>query len=223
MPTDEQLYVSVEEIKNRMGTATSYSDDTIKEIIIRMMDYVDEITACTFNTRRKRMREIHSIDEMGYDKTGFYFSAGYQFYLTKSNIDTVESIKIIYSNPDDYRDLIEENPEPDRYDRWWMDKFKGVVYLKTFLLSHGGKEVDITYTYGIDLLPPEIKELTMLLVMRELYLMDRTIAGFPEINKSSDANFINYMDKRITELVLKVRDITPALCGLSVKYLGEII
>jgi hypothetical protein len=219
---ETKYYVSIDEIKERLNNSTALSDDTIKEIIERKMLYIDEITGNVYNGRQRRMEELHSINEIGYDKAGFYFSSGYIFPLMKMYIDKVESIKIIYSNPDDYRDLIEENPKPDRFKTWWMDFMKGIIYLKTFMLSHGGKEILIRYTYGRDDLPPEIKELCMLLVIQEIYSMDLLIASIPDFNKSSQQGFVNYINNRIEELVRKTRLLIPMLEGLSMNDLGEV-
>ena len=80
---ETKYYVSIDEIKERLNNSTALSDDTIKEIIERKMLYIDEITGNVYNGRQRRMEELHSINEIGYDKAGFYFSSGYIFRKLK--------------------------------------------------------------------------------------------------------------------------------------------
>lgn len=191
------MYVTPQEIRDYLGVEEGkYSDAFLQALIEEKMEYVDRITNTTWNGRVKRAKEKFDATRW---KGGWWYGAGLPFELGHSYIRQVESILVWYGFGSE--DWVQTKDEGRNMGGWWVDYEGGTVYLQSWVVYQGGKEVEITYTYGRDDLPATIKELTKLLVVRDLIANERRLFALPEGGSGiSFTEFMRYLDERIEML-----------------------
>lgn len=136
---------------------------------------------------------------------------GIPVHLAHIPIDSVSSMKIY--NGSNWAEWV-GNKEEGRNRDYWIDKEEGVVYINTFIFWQGGKEVQIDYTYGRSDLPSEVKELTRLLVVRDLLINERKIFALESGSEGISLQMsLEYIDKRIEQLEERIRAVE--ICRIS--------
>lgn len=208
------LYVTPQEIKDWLGISNSnrYSDTYLQSLIEMKMDYVDRITMTTWAGNSKQ--EVHYYD-LTRPKWGWWiYRLGFPIYLGRLYIRSIDKLEVY--DGETWEDWIASPQyEEGRQRDYWVDYINGVVYLNNFLIPQAGKEVKITYTYGRDDIPGHIKELTLLLVVKDLLMNDRTLFALAEgASGVTLQEQISHINDRIHQLEEMVRAISPAIAGI---------
>ena len=212
-----KLYVTPDEIRNYLGVEQEkYSDTFLQSLIIEKCEYVDRLSNTTWNGRVKRARIKHDATRW---KGGFWYGAGIPVTLGHPYIRQVESIEVQWLGGTE--DWVQTKTEGRNTGSYWVDYDNGVLYLQSWVIYQGGKEVTVTYTYGRDDLPSTIKELTRLLVIRDLIANERRLFALPEGGSGiSFSEYMKYLDERIEMLEELHRALKPAFT--VVRELGEV-
>jgi len=206
------LYVTAQEIRDWLGVKDSkYSDAFLESLIREKMDYVDRISATTWNGEVKETTEYHDITR---PKWGYWvYRLGYPIYLTKVYVREIKKLEVW--NGGEWEDWIAlPQYEEGRDKAYWVDYIEGIVYLNEFMIPQAGKEVRITYTYGRDDLPGYVKELTKLLVVRDLIVNERRMFAIPEGAQGITlSEMLRWLNERIAQLEELVRAVH--ICKVS--------
>lgn len=213
----DKLYVTPDEIRDWLGVGEDELPDTLLVgLIAEKCEYVDNITDSTFNGRIKKAREIH---DLGKWKAGFWWGAGIEITLAKRYIRAFEHIFVVWATV--WEDWVQTRKEGRNIGDWWADYDMGVVYLKGLAIHQGGREIIIEYYYGTDELPYEIKDLTRLLVIRDLIWRDRYAFTIPDgASLSLDYNsLLDRIEERIHMLEELYRGVKVG--SAVVRELGE--
>lgn len=200
------LYVGLDEVRNWLGVDSSTYDDAFLTSLIQMkMDYVDRLTLTTWNGNSKQVTEYHDLTR---PKWGWWiYRLGFPIYLGKCWVRSIDSLEIY--NGSEWEDWV-ALPQylEGRDEAYWVDYQEGILYLNQFLIPQAGKEVKVTYTYGRDDLPGYVKELTLLLVVKDLLLNERRLFALAEgAQGATISEQIRYVDDRIKELEEFVRGV----------------
>lgn len=199
-------YVSVDEVKRWLGIiderlANKYSNEQIKMLIEMKMDYVDRLTNTKWNGREGTTVEYHDITQPKWGWT--IYRLGYPVYLQKMFVKRLVKLEVF--DGVGWYDLVQNGTEGRGKDYWVLYE-KGIVYINKLLIPKGGDEIRVEYVYGRDDLPMQVKELTLLLVARDILVNDRRsfvlaegASGVP-IDKQIDR-----INERISELEEQLR------------------
>jgi len=183
-PDDVREYLNVDWVEG------AFSDEKLIKRIIRAMENVDHLTASTWNGRVKEIKEIF---DMGVWRTGFLVGRGVPITLSREAITQIISVQVLFGNS--YRELVDDT------NRWTLLE-SGKIFIKVLDVDWGGDEIIITYRYGHTDLPENVKELTLLYVVRELLSVEQTIVEMPE-NKLAGISWedtVNLINSRIQQL-----------------------
>lgn len=196
------LYVTPDEIRDWLNVDEKKYDNTFLENLIRMkMDYVDRLSATTWAGNTRQATEVHDLTR---PKWGWWiYRLGYPIYLSKLWIKSIDDLKV-YSGEtwEDWKQLYVEGRDRD----YWVVPHEGILFLNAFIIPQAGKEIRITYTYGRDDLPGYVKEITLLLVVRDLLMNERRMFAVPEGAQGVTlSEQIRMIDERIHELEELVR------------------
>jgi|Deesub1362A_J573_1020465.scaffolds.fasta_scaffold00327_16 hypothetical protein len=197
-------YITASEIRSWLGVDSSKYDDTfLSSLITEKMGYVNRLSNMCWNGETETVTERHDITKF---KGGYYFGLlGIPIHLQHSSVKTVSSLKIF--NGDEYEEWIGNKTEGRGKD-YYINYQEGIIYLNRLMFWYGGEEVIVTYTYGRDDLPYYIKELTRLLVVRDLVVNERKMFALPEGYEGiSFRDMLDWLNKRIGELEEMVRAI----------------
>lgn len=214
----DKLYVTPDEIRAWLGLEDEekLSDEILVDLIMEKMEYVDNITDTTWNGRIRKAREIHDIGKW---KGGFWWGAGVEIPLAKRFIRAFEKINVLWTTI--WENFVVTRREGRNIGDWWADYDNGVLYLKAWVIYQGGREVVVEYYYGSDRLPFEIRELTKLLVIRDLIWRDFFAFAIPDGANASlrYRELLDQINDRILYLEELYRSVKPA--QVVVKELGE--
>lgn len=204
-------YVTPEEVRTWLGVDdTKYTDTYLNMIINMKVDYIDRITMTTWNGNTRTTREFHDLTR---PKWGWWiYRLGFPVFLGHTFIREITSLKIFNGNA--WEDWVGKYTE-GRQEMYWVDYLEGIIYLNMFVIPMAGKEIDVTYTYGRDDLPEYIKELCLLLVVRDVLMNERRFFAIPEGSQGvSIDSQLDYVNKRINELEEMVRAVVIPKIGL---------
>lgn len=206
------LYVEPYEIREWLGIGDRYKDEFLIELIEMKMDYVNRLTATAWNGEVVVSEEYHDITRPKY---GFWvFRLGYPIYLDKMYIKRVLEFKLFDGGK--WVDILQEMEE-GREKGYWIDYINGVVYLNRFMWPIGGREIYIKYEAGRDDLPGYIKELTLLLCVRDLLINERTMFQLAEGASGLNINEqLRRIDERISSLEEMVRAVRIGTTSVSI-------
>lgn len=166
----QKLYITPEDVRGYMNVdwdTGTFSDENLIKRIIRAMENVDFITATTWNGRIKKIKEVF---DMGKWKDGFLIGRGIPIVVSRENIKEVLSLKVLFGNT--YKEYVNDTNA-------WTYIESGKIYLKVLDVDWGGDEIMVEYTYGQDILPENVKELTLLYVVREILMFEQFITELP--------------------------------------------
>ena len=217
MVSYSKLYVTPDEVRVYLGVdEDKYPDELLVNLIWEKMDYVDHITNTTWNGRLKRVREMHDITRY---KGGWLWGAGIPIHLGHPYVKKVEHLYVQWASKNE--DWVRTRNEGRNFGSYWLDYQTGILYIQTWALYQGGKEIKIQYVYGREDLPYEIKELTKLLVVRDLIMNERRLFALAEGAQGvSWSEYVRYLDERIKMLSEQYRALKP---GYVVSYeMGEL-
>jgi hypothetical protein len=79
-----------------------------------------------------------------------------------------------------------------RSHQWWLDKMRGIIYLRSFYKIYSRLAVRVTYRYGFSSVPYDIKRATALLVAAQLSESEDRVAAFPA---GEDINIVPVSEK----------------------------
>lgn len=194
-------YVTSTEIVQWLGVDSSaYDSSFLDSLITEKMGYVNRLTDMCWNGETRKVKEKFSLPRW---KGGWILGkGGYPIHLSHSNVTTIHSLKVW--NGDEWEEWVGSKTEARDGD-YWVDYEGGVVYILRFLLDQGGKEVEITYSYGRTDLPYEVKELTKLLVIRDLLITERGRMALIEGDTTTSSGMLDRIEKRIKELEAMLR------------------
>ena len=195
-------YVTAQEIRDWLKVSDAdvsegkLTDSFLNSLIDEKMGYVDRLTNMRWNGETGTDEDYYSLTSF---RGGWISYIGFPIYLKHTHIKQIQSLKVW--NGSDYVEWIGSKTE-GRDGDYWVDYIKGVLYINHRWLIRGtGKEVYVKYTYGRDDLPYEVKELTKLLVIRELLLRERMQFAVPEGAMAMRlSEMYDRIDKRIKEL-----------------------
>ena len=195
--TYNHLYVSPGEVASYLGLERLDSDQywRLVVMIIDKMEYVDRISNGTWNGRTKTWTQYFDMKPW---KSGLIWFMGAPLHLQHRCIRDLLKFEVFRGSG--YDDILPELREGRGSGDYWIDRVKGQVYWQHFWWFMGGKEFKITYSYGCDDLPPYVRELTLLLVARDVLVNERRITQLPASDNLSIARQLDWMDKRIREL-----------------------
>lgn len=200
------LYVTPDEVRRWLGVDdTAYDDQLLIDIIRMSMDYIDRLTNTTWNGEVKQVTEYHDITR---PKWGFWiYRLGYPVFLNKVFVRQI--LKLEVWQGDEWKDWISDPEIKEGRDKhYWVDYREGILYLNVFLIPMAGKEIRVTYTYGRDDLPGQIKELCLLLTVKHLLMNERRLFALAEGAQGlTISEQMKWIDQRIKELEELVRAI----------------
>lgn len=217
MVDPSKLYVTPDEIRMYLGVEDEkYSDEYLISLITEKMEYVDRISNTTWNGRVKKARVIHNAERW---KGGWFLGAGIPVHLGHAYIRQILELKVQFMG--NAEDWVQTKTEGRNFGSYWVDYDTGIVFLQSWVVYQGGKEITVTYTYGRDDLPATIKELTRLLVVRDLIANERRLFALPEGGSGiSFSEYMKYLDERIEMLQELHMALKPAY--IVVRELGEV-
>lgn len=213
-----KLYITPDEVRDYLGVdPEKYSDSFLQSLIIEKMEYVDRLSNTTWNGRVKRARIIHDVTRW---RGGWFYGSGIPVPLGHAYIRQIESLVVQWMGGSE--DWVQTKTEGRNTGSYWVDYDTGIVFLQSWVVYQGGKEITVTYTYGRDDLPATIKELTRLLVVRDLIANERRLFALPEGGSGiSFSEYMKYLDERIDMLEELHRALKPAY--VVVRELGEVV
>ncbi len=147
------------------------------------------------------------------------WGAGIPIHLGHPYVKKVEHLYVQWAAKNE--DWVQSRNEGRNFGSYWLDYQTGILYIQTWALYQGGKEIKIQYVYGREDLPWEIKEITKLLVVRDLLVNERRLFALAEGAQGvSWSEYLKYLDERIEMLSEQYRSIKP---GYVVTYeMGEL-
>lgn len=194
-------YITVDEVLNYLRVPQEYRNSLdltyVQELIKMRMDYVDYITNTTWNGRIKQTKERH---DLHYYKGGIVLGPGIPIVLGHAPIRKVLKITVFQGRGWHEVDMNDYGRATGSY---WVDRQSGILYLQRFLIRWGGAEVRVVYTYGRTDLDPRVRELTLLLVAKDLLMNEAWWFGIPEANNSVSLDVedrLRWIDARIDQL-----------------------
>ncbi|AQQ75553.1 hypothetical protein JDFR1000234_78 [uncultured archaeal virus] len=197
-------YVTPDEIRSLLNVDSSKYSDTFLNILIQeKMSEVERLTNQKWNGETGTDEDYYSLTSF---RGGYISYVGFPVFLKHTHIKSIDSLKIW--NGSSYEEWIGVKTE-GRDGDYWVDYIKGVLYINhRFLFPAGSKEIYVKYTYGRTDLPGQVKELTKLLVIRELLLWEKEQAAIPEgAGGLRISEQIERIDKRIQKLESYLRAI----------------
>ncbi len=208
----DKLYVTPSEVRKRMFVEEDeYPDDYLLPIIEEAMGIVDKWTDTVWNGRVMETEEVHDV---GKYVAGLIYGAGIRIPLRHYPVREIVELKVFFGTG--YDDWTKKYPCEDPANGrgkclWWLVPEDGYLFLQTFLLRWGGREVRIKYRYGRDDLDPRVKRFVLLYVERELLLREMTAVAVPEMSKGIGLS----VEKRIKMLDQLIRDLQYQLATLK--------
>jgi len=196
-------YITASEVREWLGVSSDkYSDSFLDTLIQEKMDYVNRLSNMAWYGERGTVTDRFDITRWKGGYFGIYL--GIPCHLRHNHIVSVTSLKIW--DGDTWEEWVGNKTE-GRGSDYWVNKEEGIVYINMWVIWRGGKEIEITYTYGRDDLPNEIKELTRLLVVKDLLLRERFSVAVPEGGEGIRiAEMLRYINDRIKRLEQMIQE-----------------
>lgn len=152
------------------STSSSPTQAEIEKNIESVQDFIDKKTNRTWLTAGRTItNEYYDISRIRYD-----VSTGLSIYLKKrfiKTLDSEEGDKIEIWNGSAYEDYVTTKTE-SRASDFWLDYETGILYLKSFYNVHFIKALRMTYRYGEDSVPNDIRDATALFVASRIITSD---------------------------------------------------
>lgn len=173
-------YCTVDDVRQQLGLSVLPQDgpvtqENIEQWIMDLEDYVDRIAQDSWRTKISA-DELHD-----YDQGMFRRNVGVPIYLNNMNIfglDSSEGDKLLVLEGNTWVDwLLDASRTEGRDKDYWVDKNKGIVYIRRAVWRSTGQSIDVTYRYGNKPVPGDIKEATRLLVAAKVLEVDDTIGN----------------------------------------------
>ena len=204
---NEWAYTTPEEVMAYLGLEPGTIDYWwLMDRILERMDYVDQLTKASWNGRRRLYRFYY---DMANWKPGRWFWIGSPIILAHRCVRKIVKIEVFFGSH--YEDWTYKLELARGRGDAWLDEYTGTFYWQHFPLSTGGKELHIWYEYGCDELPGQVKELTMLLVARDVLVNERRVTQLPVSDGMSLLQQLEYFNRRIDELKAMLTGMTPAV------------
>ena len=167
----------------------------------------------TWNGNSRECTEYHDIGKW---KGGYVFwGIGIPIHLGHNFVRQVTSLQIF--NGSDWEEWIGNKTE-GRGDDYWINYNEGIIYITQWAIYQGGQEIKVTYTYGRDDLPKQIKELCRLLVVRDLLLMERQWVALPSQDEMPLVRTLDYIERRIGQLEELVKAVHVVVTSAREEY-----
>lgn len=203
-------YTTVSEVAQQLqlgfslDSTTTPSDSFVETLIESAEDYIDQETGHSW--RETTATEYKDIPNE------YFYNTGIPIYLNHRKIrdlDTASGDKLEVWNGSEWEDYITNRTE-GRNEDFWMDYEHGVLYLKHTTLQGRRKSVRITYRYGEDTIPGDIKEAARKLSAIELIVSDDRSANVSDSGAGNNITYdqrVSYWKSRIDKILSKRREI----------------
>jgi len=192
-------------LQNRYNfSGTSFPTDV--EVVATIEDVQDEIDQTTQHAwREKKVTDEFYDLPVEYSRNFYYLDPGIPIHLRHREIrevGTANGDKIeIWDGGTTYTDYVATKTK-GRNDDYWLDREKGIVYLKIFTPFYREKATKLTYRYGGSVVPNDIRRAAAMMTAVELIQND------DRSNMLSDTGIsqLGY-DPRIAQMERKIKKI----------------
>lgn len=174
------LYCTASDIQRNLGKAIKFST-TSNPTLEQVEDFIEEAQEeINLFTRRSWKQEEVTDEYYNLPLDGDYeYNLGLPIYLKRRYLRDFSSTagdKIEVWNGSDYANWVTAKTE-GRGNDWWLDNIQGVLYLKMFYRYIRKKAVRLTYRYGEQTVPADIRKACALMAaIRILSTDDRSMA-----------------------------------------------
>ena len=169
-------YVTPDEIRQLLNVDAELLPDSLLNRYIDMAEgYVDRLTDTCWNGKTCTEEEYH---DLGKFKGGVWWGIGIPVHLAKRYIKEIVSLKVFNGN--EWEEWVGVRTEARNTGDYWVNYNEGKLYINAFWYYQGGREVYVKYTYGRSDLPPEVKELTLIIAMMYVLTFEKRWASIIE-------------------------------------------
>lgn len=171
--------------------------EQIERAIAMAEAYVERLTDTCWGGKECRTPGYEHYSLTRY-KGGLYFGAGIPVILSKRWIRKVESLQVFTGS--EWAEWVGTRTEARNIGDYWIDYEDGILYVNAFWYYQGGSEVRIKYTFGRDDLPGEVQELTTIVALQYMIMLDRRWAYIVESSSPDGREMLTALNDRKREL-----------------------
>lgn len=203
-------YTTPKKVKKYLQLTNDFSDST-KPSLNTIMDWIFEAEDEVDGECKHAFRETTVTNE--YHDYPYHFTYLWGFipiYLNNRKIktlDTDEGDKIELFDGSSWIDYVTEKTE-GRNDDFWMDYNNGILYVRKGYMIIRRKAIRLTYRFGEDTIPNDIKKVATRMVVKEFYINEDRSNMLPE-GESQNLSYsrkIELIDKQINIILNRHRE-----------------
>ncbi|UBF23104.1 hypothetical protein HCTV-16_gp121 [Haloarcula virus HCTV-16] len=180
-PEDVERFFRVEEGFN---ASTNPTRSQVEDMILEWSDEIDNRTKHAWRERQVK-NEYHDLDD-----TPYYFGSGTPIKLYKRRIKALDGDKgdklEIWSG-NEWEDWVADSSHrAGRNNDWWIDEGNGLLYVYRRYATWSEPAVRITYRYGSENTPRDVKKACAKYVAADLAMTDQYAMNVPGTDGAAD-------------------------------------
>lgn len=157
-PTDTQVYATVGDVGKKIDHELRAEDfEEVEDIIASEENYVDRSCNHAWRERERTESKEKIMPREGYE--------GVAIFLDRESVREVKSLEISYGR--NQVDYVSERTKGRNSGNWWVDENEGIIYIRDVTYNRT-EYANVTYTYGDERVPRDIKRAVVLLSAAEL-------------------------------------------------------
>lgn len=159
-PLEELVYTTVDKVENRLDRELGIDNrELVADAVKGAEEEVDR-----FTNHAWRERERTEVKERNFERRP---RAGIPVYLDRMVVRDIKSLEV--STGYDTVDYISNSSfEEGRNKDYWVNRVEGVVWIRNLQRFEKANWVKVTYTYGEDYIPSDIKVAAALMAASEM-------------------------------------------------------
>lgn len=157
-PTNTQVYAEVDDVGKKIDHELRAEDsEEVEDIIASEENYVDRTCNHAWRERERTESKEKILPRDGYE--------GVAIYLDRESIREIKSLEISFGR--NQVDYVTERDQGRNSGNWWVEENQGIIYVRDVTFNRV-EWATVTYTYGEDRVPRDIKRAVVLLSAAEL-------------------------------------------------------
>jgi len=212
-PSDVKRYFRIEEgfTSETSQDPTNPTLEQVEELILEWSDEIDNRTKHAWRERQVK-EEYHDLDD-----TPYYFGSGTPIKLYKRHIkefDETKGDKLEIWDGSEWEDWVSD-PSKDygRNQEFWLDKTNGLLYIYRRYATWSEPAVRVTYRYGNENVPRDIKKACAKYVAADLAMTDQYAMNIPGTDGAADVTSQAEQWREDAERTLERRKETQVVQG----------